>query len=178
MTRIFILHGWGGDSTTNWFPWLKNQEKKKGNEVFVPDFPNTEFPDYDEWKEHWEELYAPTIEDSSIVIGHSLGGSFLLRWLSESNTSVARLMLVAPAPDDCGIDEIRSFFTQSWNTEVVKQNVGKIIVLGSENDPYIPFSKFKTLAEALGATFKKCPGRGHLNDEKFPEILPFLTQKR
>lgn len=178
MTRIFILHGWGGDSTTNWFPWLKKQEEKKGNEVFVPDFPNTEFPDYDQWKGHWEELYAPKIEDSSILIGHSLGGSFLLRWISESNTSIARLILVAPAPDDCGIDEIRSFFTQSWNTEVVKQNVGKIIVLGSENDPYIPFSKFKTLAEALGATFKKCPGRGHLNDEKLPEILPFLTQKR
>jgi hypothetical protein len=171
MIRIFILHGWGGDSTTNWFPWLKDQEENKGNEVFVPDFPSTDFPKYNEWKEHWEELYAPQIEPSSVLIGHSLGGSFLLRWISESNTSVARLMLVAPAPDDCGIEEIQSFFTQPWDVEVLKQNVGEIIFLGAENDPYIPLSKFEMLAKELGAKFKKCLGRGHLNDEELPEIL-------
>lgn len=171
MTRIFILHGWGGDSTTNWFLWLKNQEEQKGNEVFVPDFPNTEFPNYDEWKKHWEELYVPKIESNSIFIGHSLGGSFLLRWLSEEEISVARLILVAPAPDDCDIEEIQNFFIAPWNAETLKQNVRKIIVLGSENDPYISLLKFKTLAEALGAIFKKCSGRGHLNDEELPEIL-------
>jgi hypothetical protein len=171
MTRIFILHGWGGDSTTNWFPWLKNQEEQKGNEVFVPDFPSTDFPKYDEWKEHWEELYASQIEDSSVLIGHSLGGSFLIRWISESNISVARLILVAPAPDDCDIEEIQSFFTQSWNVEILKQNVGEIILLGAENDSYIPFLKFEVLGKSLGATFRKCPGRGHLNNEELPEIL-------
>ena len=170
MTRWFILHGWGGDSTTNWFPWLKVREEKKGREVFVPDFPNTEFPTYDEWSDHWDSVYAPKVDEKSVLVGHSLGGSFLLRWLSEKQVSVARLILVAPAPDYCGIDEIKTFFSQSWDAEVLKQNIGKIELLGAENDPYISLAKFEALAKDLGATFKKCPGRGHLNDDELPEI--------
>jgi predicted alpha/beta hydrolase family esterase len=175
MTRIFILHGWGGDSATNWFPWLKAYAEKKGNEVFVPNFPNTEFPIYDEWNNHWAELYATEIEKSSIFVAHSLGSSFLLRWFSENPISIEKLILVAPAPDDCGIDEIRSFFTASWDVKTLKQNVQKIELLCSDNDPYIPIQKFETLAKTLGVTLKKYPGRGHLNGEKLSEILPFLT---
>ena len=171
MTRWFILHGWGGDSTTNWFPWLKAIEEKKGNEVFVPDFPNTEFPTYDAWRDHWEEFYASKVDKESVLVGHSLGGSFLLRWLSEKEVSVAYLILVAPAPDDCGIDEVKTFFTDSWKREVLKQNIGKIEILGTDNDPYILLNKFETLAKELEATFKICPGKGHLNDVELPEIF-------
>jgi len=171
MLRWFILHGWGGDSSTNWFPWLKDIEEKKGNEVFVPDFPNTEFPEYEDWSTHWEEFYASKIDTKSVLVGHSLGGSFLLRWLSEKQISVARLILVASAPDDCGVDEIKSFFTDTWNTEVLKQNIGKIEILGADNDPYISLEKFERLAKELGAIFKKCPGRGHLNDRELLEIV-------
>ncbi len=171
MTRFFILHGWGGDSTTNWFPWLKRIEEKKGNEVLVPDFPNTEFPNYKEWCKHWEGFYASKVNKKSVLIGHSLGGSFLLRWLSESNISIARLVLVAPAPDDCGINEIKTFFTVSWDGEVLKQNIREIDILGADNDPYISLTKFETLAKKLGATFKKCPRKGHLNDNTLKEVL-------
>jgi len=171
MTRLFILHGWGGDSTTNWFPWLKAIEKKKGNEVFVPDFPNTEIPEYEEWCAYWEENYASKVNEESVLIGHSLGGSFLLQWLSEKQISVARLILVAPAPDDCGIEEVKTFFTAPWNEEVLKKNIRKIDVLGAENDPFISLERSETLANELGATFKKCPGRGHLNSDELPEIL-------
>lgn len=171
MSRWFILHGWGGDSTTNWFPWLKSIKEKKGHEVFVPDFPNTEFPIYEEWCEHWEKIYASKVDKDSVLVGHSLGGSFLLRWLSESNTSIAQLILVAPAPDDCGVDEIKSFFTSSWDMKVLKQNSGKTEILGAENDPYISLDKFETLAKKLDATFKKCPRGGHLNGLELFDIL-------
>ncbi len=171
MSRWFVLHGWGGNSTTNWFPWLKAIEEKKGNEVFVPDFPNTEFPEYDAWREHWESIYASKIEKNAVLIGHSLGGSFLLRWLSEKQISVAGLILVAPAPDDCGIEEVKTFFTVPWNEEILKKNIVKVTLLGAENDPYIPLEKFEALAKELGATFKKCSGGGHLNDKELLEIL-------
>ena len=145
MNKWFILHGWGGDSQGNWFPWLKEQKEQEGNEVFVPDFPNADFPKYEEWKEHWEKSYASKIDESSVLVGHSLGGGFLLRWLSDNEVSVDCLILVAPTPDDCGIDEIKDFFTISWNFEVLKQKIKTIEVLGSDNDPYISLEKFKIL---------------------------------
>ncbi len=171
MTKWFVLHGWGGDSTTNWFPWLKEYQETKGNEVFVPDFPNAEFPKYNEWKEYWNENYASKVNEDSVLVGHSLGGGFLLRWLSENLISTDRLILVAPTPDDCGIDEIKDFFEKPWNTEVLKQNIGTIEIFGAENDPYIPVEKLKQLASELGAIFKDCPGKGHLNEKELFEIL-------
>ena len=170
MQKWFILHGWGGNSQENWFPWLKEQQERKGDTVFVPNFPNAAFPKYEEWRAHWEKLYAPQVDKKSVLIGHSLGGGFLLRWLSKSHTPIQRLILVAPTPDDCGIEEIKDFFTQPLNFEQIKQNTSRIEILGSDNDPYIPLEKFERLIEQLGARFILCSGQGHLNGDTLEGI--------
>lgn len=86
MTLFFILHGWGGTSQSNWFPWLRRRQEAAGDTTFVPDFPSTELPWYSEWCEYWEANFAQQITPDSVVVGHSLGGSFALRWLSEKKS--------------------------------------------------------------------------------------------
>ncbi len=102
MKNAFIFHGWGADSTSNWFPWLASELTKKDFKVAVPDFPNTMNPRLEEWMEYSENVVARPwraekevlsfkqpkglpLQDS-ILIGHSLGTPFILRLLERYAT--------------------------------------------------------------------------------------------
>lgn len=50
-------------------------------------------PDYALWKEEFERY---PLSSESLLIGHSCGGGFLLRWLTENQVEVAKVLLVAP----------------------------------------------------------------------------------
>lgn len=49
MKRVFIVHGWGGNSNEGWLVWLKNQLLGEGFEVVVPDMPDTDNPKIGAW---------------------------------------------------------------------------------------------------------------------------------
>ena len=103
MKRIIIFHGWEADSTSNWFPWLADELRKKDFNVIVPDFPNTMNPKLGEWidfvaagltssSEALSEGRIPANNSrqpqglqlqNSILIGHSLGTPFILRLLEK-----------------------------------------------------------------------------------------------
>ena len=51
-------------------------------ELFQPQMPNRNNARYEEWK-IWFERMTPFINDDVVFIGHSLGGMFLAKYLSE-----------------------------------------------------------------------------------------------
>src|SRR3989344_2355919 len=69
----------------DWKPWLR---EILGNEyeVILPVMPNKTNARFEEWK-LWFEKLLPFLNDEVILIGHSLGGSFLAKYLSENNFS-------------------------------------------------------------------------------------------
>src|SRR5579863_5933198 len=105
MRRVIILHGtcsrkdyYDGNipalSNQNWIPWLQKQLIIRDYAVYTPDIPMAFRPDYDIWRreiEHYE------IGASTSLVGHSTGGGFWVRWLSEHpDIRVGKVMLVAP----------------------------------------------------------------------------------
>lgn len=50
-------------------------------------------PVYEEWKKMFEQF---DVNENTILVGHSCGGGFLVRWLSESEVKVGTVVLVAP----------------------------------------------------------------------------------
>ena len=171
MATYVLLHGWGGDSCSNWFPSVRERLESRGHEVLAPSFPNTETPDYDEWEAYFTAEVLPHIDSDTIVVGHSLGCPFILRFITENKIPVAELHLVAPAPDDCGAEEITTFFTRRWDILWVRETVKNIEIYGSDNDQFIPLEKFKLLAADFHAKFHFIPNRGHLNSETLPELF-------
>lgn len=75
-------------SNNHWLPWIQKQLSINGIVAQTPEMPEPFRPDYDKWKETFEQF---TLNDDTILVGHSCGGGFLLRWLSENDVKVGRL---------------------------------------------------------------------------------------
>jgi uncharacterized protein len=85
-----------GDTIGNshFIPWLQKQLQLKDIKVDVPEMPLAYGPDYAVWSREFERF---DLTAETVLVGHSCGAGFLVRWLSEHrDVSVAKVILVAP----------------------------------------------------------------------------------
>lgn len=110
-----IIHGWGADSQSNWFPWLAEELRKYDFLVQVPDFPNTNFPKLTEWLKFFEENV--TVNKDTILIGHSLGPPFILRLLEKfpEGKKVKAAFLVSGFERPLEFPETKNFVDKPFN---------------------------------------------------------------
>jgi uncharacterized protein len=175
MTNIFIFHGTEGYPEENWFPWIK--EQLPDHNVIIPQFPTPENQTLDAWFEVFNKCKEHFTEDT-ILIGHSLGGSFLLRVLEQSKIKIkAAFTISAPI----GVLPIRNYETDElfiknpFNWEKIKSNCKNFFVFHSDNDPYVCLGNGKEIANRLGIELTMIPNSGHFNTpagySKFPQLL-------
>lgn len=178
MTRtVFIFHGTGGYPEENWFPWLKGKLKEKGCKVIVPQFPTPEHQTLENWFRILNE-HEDDITDEAIMIGHSLGGVFLLRIL-EKYKIAAGFFVGTPI----GIPPVKNWegdkpFTGhpfDWNA--IRGNARHFTVFHSDNDPYVSLGNGKELAEHLGVELTFISGAGHFNTAAGYASFPALFEK-
>ena len=138
-----------------------------GYDVRCPSMPNADRPEYEAWKRRIVEELAE-LDGEVILVGHSLGGSILLKYLSEEKVgrSVAGLFLVAPpywgVEDwDVGEYELQADFASQLPREL------PMFFYHSRDDDVVPFAHLALYAERLPlATVRELEGRGHqLNDD-------------
>lgn len=86
-------------SNSHWLPWLQKQLLIKNIFTQTPEMPDAYAPVYEKWKEEFERF---TVDEDTILVGHSCGGGFLVRWLSENKVAIKKLVLVAPWLDPEG----------------------------------------------------------------------------
>jgi predicted alpha/beta hydrolase family esterase len=117
------------------------------------------------------------MEDNLILIGHSLGGIFLAKYLSEENLpkKIKAVFLVAAPYELRGNGESQrnlSEFKLPVSLDKFKEQGGEIFLYHSKDDPVVPFSEVeKYQAALLNAKTVIFEDRGHFNQEQFPEII-------
>jgi len=166
--KFFIVHGFGATSESNWFPWLKEELSKLGHEVIVPEFPNTDNPNLQEWLDHLENY---SIDENTIFIGHSLGSPFTLHVLEKHKLKAAYLVA-----GFCGLSDERftpyiSSFLGSFDWEKIKNNCKEFHIINSDDDSYVPLDNGKQLAEELGVNITIMNNKDHFMFFEFPELL-------
>ena len=165
--NIFIFHGTEGYPDENWFPWMKLQLETRGHKVFVPQFPSP--PVVPSKISGWFDVlreYRQYIDEHSVLIGHSLGGIFILRILEELTQSIYGAAFVGTP---IGIKPILNYdrdnafsgFSFDWNG--IKNKSQKFIVFHSDNDPYVSLGNGEQLAKELGVKLSFVPNAGHFN---------------
>ena len=83
------------------------QERLPEFVVIKPEMPNKDMARYSTWK-LWFEKYFQFLDDEELIlIGHSLGAMFLVKYFAENQfpKKVAQLHLVAPVLDSEGLPE-------------------------------------------------------------------------
>ncbi len=164
--NFIIIHGVNADPNANWFPWLKNELERAGYEVTLPIFP-TPGQSLESWLGVIEK-YETKINEETVLIGHSLGASFIMDYLEKTNKKIKAVFLVAGFFKQLGspFDEInKSFVDKEFNWEKIRNSCGKFFVFGSDNDQFVPLEMTKELAQNLNAELNIISGGGHLNKE-------------
>lgn len=163
MATVFIIHGVEGHPEENWFPWLKAELEKRGNKVIVPQFPTPEGQTLENWlailKTHEADLTPETI-----LVGHSLGGSFILNVLERYPVKAAFLVACVFGVLGNAFDEgMKTFAQHEFDWPTLLANCPHFEIFHSDNDPYIKLEKAEDLSRHLKTTVTLVPGAAHFN---------------
>ncbi|MBP6866224.1 MAG: alpha/beta hydrolase [Candidatus Pacebacteria bacterium] len=165
-------------SNDHWFPWVQRQLLLKGIEAQAPEMPGLFQPNYEKWKEMLERF---TPDENTILVGHSCGGGFLVRWLSENDVKVGKVVLVAPwlDPEKESKNIDPEFFNFKIDPNISSKTSGLTIMYSTDD-----FSSVIKTVEILKSTLqnielKEFTDKGHftlnsLKTEKFPELMSLL----
>ena len=187
MRNAIIVHGKPGKeeyydpqfpsaSNYHWIPWLQKQLLIHEIAAATPEIPHAFEPHYEIWKKEFERF---EITPNTILVGHSCGGGFLVRWLSEhTDITVDKVVVVAPWIDP-GREATTDFFEFEIDSNLVKRTKG-FTIFNSDNDEESVQKTVEILkSKIVGYTLKEFHNYGHFthNDMKisdFPELLKVL----
>lgn len=190
MKTAIIIHGWPGKeeyfnlniptpSNSHWFPWIQKQLLLKGILAQTPEMPEPYAPNYEKWKEVFEQF---KVDEQTILVGHSCGGGFLVRWLSENNIKVGKVVLVAPwinSEKDPELEIDKDFFEFNIDENLTSKTAGFKIMYSADDDKYI-LDTVKILNEKIkNVELQEFKDKGHfvmgsMKTEVFPELLKNL----
>ena len=169
--------------------WTDDYLKKglgKSFEIIKPRMPLADNARYEDWKINFER-YIPFLRNNIILIGESLGGIFLARYLSENKfpKKILSTYLICPPYDNTLPDEnLVGGFRLKSNLSRLDKSSKNLYLMFSEDDPVVPPSEAekyrKKLKNAKIIIYKS--KNGHFRIPKFPEIVKMIkvdvTKKR
>lgn len=182
MKTAFIIHGTRGYPEENWFPWLKEKLNQYGYKTIIPQFPTPKHQTLKEWFKVFNK-YKKYIDKNTIIIGHSLGGTFLLRILEKISTKIHTAVFVATP---IGIKPVKfyetdkPFIKQPFNWNKIKNSAKNFLVFHSKNDPFVAITNGEKIAKELDTKLISPKNAGHFNTKagylKFDLLLKKLDR--
>ncbi len=185
--NVVIVHGCPGknkkplekeNKKKRWRFWVKNELLKKGINCETPEMPSPWQPKYKDWKKEFDKI---KIDENSILVGHSAGGGFLVRWLGETKKKIKKLILVAPAIiHSCEWHNLSDLLDFEISDDL--KNVNEILLFISKDDSEGLLKSSTIFESALNLRKKEFDNKGHFTEktmgtDKFPEIIDEILSK-
>ncbi len=201
MKRAVILHGTGGSPESNWFRWLESELKRRGLAVWLPQLPNTQRPSLREGADFVHAKAPFTLDEDTLLIGHSSGAILALILAQESSAQLGAVTAVsvfhndAATGDDSRLGNLpHSYAAVEWdansmlfdvpfNYSLIRQNARRLLFVHSDDDPYVPLQQAQYVADSCGAAMVIIHGQGHFNLEqsleyaRFPKLVELLEAR-
>ena len=178
MRKVVIVPGNGsGDVTrSNWYSWVnKRLNEVDGVTCVLRNMPDPVTARRSVWLPFMQTELG--VDEDTIIIGHSSGACAAVRYAEQHQ--VAGIVLVGAYTSDLGdsTEKESGYFDDEWRWELVKKNCGFIVLFGSTDDPFLPWSEQETVSTSLDAETHKYSDRGHFMNTTFPELVNAVKEK-
>lgn len=188
MKYYYIIHGFMGSNIENWFPWFKEQVDSDRCLCIIPQFPiSLDLHNYDEWKKLMN-LYNyeyRMINNETVIIGHSTGSIFALKYILENEVKIDKLILVSGFnnyfsndKDDIHNKINLSYYINDSEFGKVNEFVNEVLCIYGDDDPYISQEMLHSFSSKLKAKEVIIKNGGHLNKNSgfsiFEEIMEYI----
>jgi predicted alpha/beta hydrolase family esterase len=164
-------------SNAHWLPWLQKQLLLLDIPTATPEMPFAFDPQYDIWQREFERF---DIGPETILVGHSCGGGFLLRWLCEhQDVRVHTVVLVAPWIDPRQ-SKRKEFFEFALDRNVTSR-AEKFVVFNSDDDMESILESVAIILENVdNIDYREFQDYGHfcsedLGSDEFHELLECIV---
>ena len=171
--QILFIHGAGEGAYDADSKLAASLQKALGDgyKVTIPPMVNENEPDYDAWKAQIsEELNG--LGEHVILVGHSFGGSVLLKYLVEeklTNTIDGIFLIATPFWGVKDWDYELYVLPEDFASKLPKQ--APITFYHSRGDQYVPFAHMQLYADKVPqAATRAFDGRGHQFNDDLSEV--------
>jgi uncharacterized protein len=141
-------------------------------DVHYPKMPEEDSATYADWKAPIEQQLA-ILDDEVILVGHSVGGSVLVKYLSEQQLDKPISSLFLLATPYWGADEFWKWDEARLGEDVAAKlaSIPRIFLYHSRDDDTVPFVHLALYAAKLPqATIREFDGRGHQFGNNLAEV--------
>ena len=172
--RVLLIHGGGQGAYEEDKKLAVNLQNTLGAayEVRYPEMPDEDSPEYEAWKRRIAEELA-ALDGEVVLVGHSLGGSILLKYLSEEKVEnpVAGLFLIVPPYWGAEDWEVSEYALQDGFASKLPKDL-PVFFYHSRDDEVVPFVHLALYTEDLvQAAIREFDGRGHQFNDDLSEVV-------
>lgn len=182
MKQVLFIHSAGpqGEREGSWglLQYLRN-ELGTAFEVRAPAMPDPEDPKYADWKNVLKEEIA-ALDDGAVLVGHSIGGSALLKFLSEEELGKSFTKVISVAAPFWGIDADWQMEDFTLAEDLVSRNslLPDVVLFHSIGDETVPFTHLEKYMENLpSATVRQLAGNDHIFLEGLEELVEEIRKE-
>ena len=165
--NAIIFHGTGTRPDEFWFPYVKEKLEARGYSVWLPQLPNADKPNIEEWLPF--VLKSGMITEDTVLIGHSKGSALILHILENIHFIMKQAILVAGYAEALP-KTAKSDDKDELKWDVIKFHVKDIIFINSDNDPWeCTDVQGRIMFNHLGGTQIILHGEGHMGSGTFKQ---------
>ena len=178
-TRVLFVHGGGGEAFEGDEALVRSLRDELGPDFDVeyPEMPDADAPEFGSWSaciSH--ELSA--LDGGVILVGHSLGGSILLKHLSEERVEkpIAGVFLISTPYWGTTDWDVAEFALREDFPATLPEDV-PIFLSHSRDDVVVPFAHLAMYAGRLPlASVREFDGRGHQFGDDLSEVAEDIAR--
>lgn len=186
--NIFVLHSLNGDTLEIWGKQVNEVFSKKGITVIMPKFPIRAESSFEKFDSILQEyLEAGMLSKNSIVIAHSIGNPYFMRFCREHNYKPDTYIAVAPGGvyeypitrTDYIVDVLKYAYVSNNVLDFIKNMSSKKYCLYSDEDDknLEKFTRFINDTEAKGMYLE---GYNHFDGYhkifEVPELIKLIDE--
>jgi len=188
MKQVILIHGLPDEkevredvcpspSNSHWFPWIQKQLTRKDLVCQTPEMPRSYNPNYND---HERVMNQIDISNETTLVGHSCGGGFLLRYLSDHKNIVPKkVIIVAPWLDlEKHLQELnpKSEYFDFTVDQKLTERTNLVCIYSTDDNKCILDTVEYIKKELPNADFLAFSDKGHftepdLGSKEFPELL-------